>query len=71
LFINKLSIDEVIEKHLDNTTDETLRKIKRLIIQESSKFWQWNNNKRYFFDDTTIYFPNGVQAKENTHKLTI
>ena len=71
LFISKLTLDEVIQKQLDNTTDEILKRIKQKIVKESSKYWQWKEHKRFFFDNTKIYFPNGIQAKSNTGELTI
>lgn len=67
----KNTLDKIISDELNNEKDKYRETIILYLYQKASKFWQWNNTKRYFIYQKEICFPNGVQAKENTERKKI
>jgi hypothetical protein len=63
--------NKFINESIMNLENDMQKKIIRKIRSEAPNYWQWNNNKRFFIVDNSIYFPNGVQAKSYTEKIDI
>ncbi|MFH6943478.1 hypothetical protein ACHRV1_25990 [Flavobacterium aquidurense] len=70
-YSNNTSLDIIITNELNKQTDNYRKIIIRYLFSNASKFWQWNNTKRYFIYGKEICFPNGVRAKEKTEIKTI
>ncbi len=69
--LSEKSIEEIIEKYIEEESHITWSKVKRKIVVDAQNHWTWNESKRFFIHDGNICYPHGVQAKNNTIKVPI
>lgn len=60
---NGLSCRDIIDKYLAEEEDLLLKKVKSKVCEHKRKI--------FFYNENEIFFPNGVQAKSNTERISL